>query len=469
MWEEIYPLLFPRVRSLGIREKIMKTFKHPLANQRGIVLVISLMVLALLLGAGVGAIVSVQTDLRSSGNFKRGTQAFYIAEAGINHARHELQDGDGTNDFDSIFVAAEGTEILSSNNFSGGTYTVTKTGSASDPSRIKVLSVGTLPNNTRSQIEAWFRRDAGRPPKAIETNDKLEIDGKPKILGTCGGAHTNNKMDVDGSPAVQMVNGLSSSDKMDLDGTPCIGTILCLSTPLPAQFTLDTSANRDAYEAANQSRPTYTIPEIKPADYAPKVAGLGLTGFGYILRNDGTVTTGPRVTCDTNGLCAGGAPVLVPPVGWSHSGGTWQVSGTTAANGVFYSETTVAISGSPGTDIVPWQATIISRHHIEVSGSPRIKPYPTTSEDLKNHLFVTGEHLKIDEGSNMKADYTGGAILVRGKVEIKGNPIINGFIIARDKGEIKGNMQITYKCDTGCSGPGCPLPILTMGSSTEKF
>lgn len=446
----------------------MKPFRPILANEQGIVLVLSLLILALLFGAGVGAIVSVQTDLRSSGNFERGTRAFYIAEAGINHARHELQDGDGTNDFDFIFATEDGAQvqIVSNNNFSGGTYTVTKTGSASDPSRIKVLSVGTLPGNTRSQIEAWFRKDTGRPPKAVETNDKLEIDGDPKMLGTCGGAHTNNKMEVDGDPAVQMVSGLSSSDKMDLDGTPCIGSMLCLISPLPVQFTLDTSAKRDAYEAANQDRPIYPVPEIKPADYAPKVAALGEAGKGYILHNSGIVTVGG--SCAADGLCTGGTSVDVP-AGWSFSGGKWNVSGISADNGVFYSETTVEISGSPGTDMSPWQATIISRHQIEVSGSPRVKPFPTTSEELKNHLFVTGEHLKIDEASNMKADYASGAILVSGKVEIKGNPTISGFVIARDKGEIKGKMQITYNCDFGCTGPGCPAQSIAIGSSTEKF
>jgi len=446
----------------------MGTLKGPLADNHGIVLVISLLILTLILSAGLGAIFSVQSDLRSSGNFEKGTQAFYIAEAGVNHARQELHDGDGTNDFNSIYAAANDTVIVSVSNFNGGTYSVKRTGSASNPLSIKALAVATLPNGVQSQIEVWFKKEDGRPPRAIETNDKLEIEANAKILGTCGGAHTNKKMEVDGNPAVQMANGLTSSDKMDLDGTACIGSANCANDPKPAEFVLDTSTEKDAYEAANENRPTYTVPEIKPADYAPKVAALGLIGFGYMLHNDGTVTTGPGVTCGTNGLCTGGIPVAVPPVGWSHSGGKWNVSGSSAADGVFYSENTVEISGSPGTDAVPWQATIISRQQIEVSASPRMKPYPTTSEDLKNHLFVTGEHLKIDEGSNMKADYARGAILAGGKVEIKGNPTINGFIIARDKVKIEGNMQITYNCDFGCSGPSCPLPLITVSSLTEK-
>ena len=130
------------------------------------------------------------------------------------------------------------------------------------------------------------------------------------------------------------------------------------------------------------------------------------------------------------------------------------MTGSSAASGVFYSETGVDISGSPGTDASPWQATIISREKINVSGSPRVKPYGSTSEELKNHLFVAGDDLNID--GNVRADYAGGAVLVKKKFQIKGDTSINGFIIGRDNGDLKENAKITYSCDFGCSGPGCP-------------
>jgi len=141
----------------------MKILRGPLANNRGIVLVISLLILTLLLSAGLGAIFSVQTDLRSSGNFEKGTQAFYIAEAGVNHARQELYDGDGTNDFNSIYAAANDTVIVSVSNFNGGAYSVKRTGSASNPLSIKALAVATLANGVQSQIEVWFKKEDGLP------------------------------------------------------------------------------------------------------------------------------------------------------------------------------------------------------------------------------------------------------------------------------------------------------------------
>lgn len=476
----------------------MKLLKKLLANQRGMILVLSLLILALLIGAGVGAIVSMQTDFRSSGNLKTGTQAFYNADAGVNHARQELQDSDSPH-FDSIFTAADGTVIVSNSSFNGGTYSVTRQGSASSPSRIKVLSVGTAPNNARAELEVWFRKDDGRPPKAVETNGDLEISGNPNIMGTCGGAHANEDMRIQGNPGIQMANGLTVSNQtvtnrgidiangMDISGNPCVGSSQCSLAPgqQPDANRLDTATERDNYESANNSAALQDIPTINPADYAQKVANLGAAGNGYICRQSGQVQQGG--TCDaTTGLCSGGT-VVSAPSGWSCSSGNWQVSGNSAANGVFYSEGQTKISGSPGSTANPLQATIIARDSIEISGTPNIKPYPTSSDELKNHLLVTGNDLKIS--GNMKANYEKGAILVHQQFEISGNPEIAGFIISGDGlptwtgdpfgpsqsnsgvtvNRINGNPTITYACDFGCTGPGCPPPTVGTASWAQKF
>lgn len=481
----------------------MERCKKLLADERGIVLVISLLILALLMGAGVGAIVSMQTDLKTSGNLKTGTQAFYIADAGINHARQKLQDS--SPNFNSVFTAANGTVIVSNNSFNNGTYTVTRQGSVSNPSRIKALSVGTAPNNAQVQIEVWYRKDGGRPPKAVMTNGDLEISGDPNIMGTCGGAHTNEDMQISGNRGIQMADGLTASnrttndgrisDGMHINGSPCVGSSDCSSpqNQQPAANKLDTAAKRDSYTASHSSAAVETLPTINPADYAPKVAAMESAGNHYILNNDGTVTTGG--TCGQDGLCTGGTSVTPLPTGWSFSAGTWKVTGKSAANGVFYSESKVEISESPGSTASPWQATIIARDSIRISGNTHIQPYPTTSEDLQNHLLVTGNDLMIE--SNLHANYANGAILVHQQIEISGTPgELRGFIIAGDgqptwngdpfplansgtnfpganpsptMNKISGNPSITYSCDFGCLGPGCPPPKVGIASWTHKF
>ncbi|MBI2358083.1 MAG: hypothetical protein HYV04_04120, partial [Deltaproteobacteria bacterium] len=275
---------------------------------------------------------------------------------------------------------------------------------------------------------------------------------------------------------------------MDIDGNPCIGSALCINNPLKLDldlFKLDSTAERDAYETANSSAPTYTIPTINPADYAPLVAGGGSNH--YILNDDGTVTQGGTETiinCGSDGLCTGGTTVAAP-TGWTFASGEWKVTGSSAANGVFYAESKVEISGSPGSDASPWQATIIARDSIKVSGNPDIKPYLSATAELQNTLFVTGNDLEIS--GNMEANYAGGAILVHEQIKISGNPKINGWIIAGDgrptwsgdpfptasvgvtMNEISGNAEITYSCDTSCSGPGCPSMTISTVSWSQKF
>jgi len=142
----------------------MVTVKTLLKNERGVVMVISLLILALLVGAGVGAIVSTQTDLKTSGNVKVGAQAFYTTVAGVNHAWEEMADGDGTNDFAAVFSTTGTTTLFNGTTFGSGSYTVTaKAVSGSVPNRIKVTSTGCLPagnpcptGNSKAVIEAQF-------------------------------------------------------------------------------------------------------------------------------------------------------------------------------------------------------------------------------------------------------------------------------------------------------------------------
>lgn len=154
----------------------METLRKLLANERGMILVISLLILALLLGAGVGAIVSTQTDLKTSSNLKNGKQAFYLAEAGVNRALQQMANGDGTNDFSTVSTATGTTTLFSNESLGQGSYTVTaQVVSGSSPVRVKVTSTGCVPaanpcssGNSQVVIEAQFKAySIGPPPGTI--------------------------------------------------------------------------------------------------------------------------------------------------------------------------------------------------------------------------------------------------------------------------------------------------------------
>ncbi len=414
-----------------------------------------------------------QLGLKTTSHQKTEVMAFFASEAGLSHVWKELENGDGVNDFDTIHTASAGTVIVSNPSLSGAAYTVTLLESLSNPTRVRVASIGTAPNNAQARLEVWLRKDLGTPPKALITNGDLKLNGNPKFLGLRGGAHSNDDMQVSGNAGVQMADGLTASnavagggglsDGMDINGTPCIGSAACGSNPQPNEYELNSAAERDAYEAGHSSASSYSIPKINPADYASAVAG---TSGGYVLKADCTVVTGAGAVF-SNGLHTSGGNVVSAPSGWSCSGGTWKVSGNSASNGIFYTEGRAEVSGNPGSTSNPWQATIISRDSIKISGNPEIVPFSSLPESLENVLLVTGNDLEISGNPSVAGN--GGGFFAHQQVKISGNPSIKGFVMAGDgqptwtgdpfsasspgvtMNEVSGNPTITYNGDFGTS------------------
>ena len=211
----------------------MEGIKALLKNERGVVLVISLMILTLLVGAGVGAIVSTQTDLKTSGNLKTRAEAFYIANAGIHHGWQELDDGDGTNDFADVFDATGTTTLFSNTSFGNGSYTATAVGvPGSIPNRIKVTSTGCLP--------------AGNP--CPSGNSKAVIEAQLELfdIGPLPGAIT-----LVGSGAI-FTGGNSSSKLLSGDEASGCGT----EPSQPVIAVTDVASETDVQTAVNDSKPS---------------------------------------------------------------------------------------------------------------------------------------------------------------------------------------------------------------------
>jgi Tfp pilus assembly protein PilX len=64
-----------------------------LGDERGMVLVVSLLMVAVILLLGTTAFLTTSTDMKISANYKTGNEAFYISEAGIEEARGRLRGG----------------------------------------------------------------------------------------------------------------------------------------------------------------------------------------------------------------------------------------------------------------------------------------------------------------------------------------------------------------------------------------
>ncbi len=142
--------------------------RKTLKDDAGFILMPLLLVMGLVSLAAGGALLSGQLDLRATARLKMSIQAFYIAEAGLNHGWDELQNSDGINDFRALSTAAGRTTLFRKRDFDNGSYTVTARAVAgSDPGRVKVTSTGCLPAgdpcpsaHSKAVMEAEFRRQS---------------------------------------------------------------------------------------------------------------------------------------------------------------------------------------------------------------------------------------------------------------------------------------------------------------------
>ncbi len=81
-----------------------------IGNERGIVLVVAMMLIATLMILGTTAVITSTTDMRISSNYKASNEAFYIAEAGAEAAREQIrQAAAGGATLTSLLEAARGT------------------------------------------------------------------------------------------------------------------------------------------------------------------------------------------------------------------------------------------------------------------------------------------------------------------------------------------------------------------------
>jgi cytoskeletal protein CcmA (bactofilin family) len=406
---------------------MMRECLKSISDERGTALITALLLMASLTAIGVFSTNVTTVNQEITGNLKASKRAFYLAEAGMHHAKIFLSQNKGN--WNAYGNATPQTLLPATQLATVGTYTVTIQDAGGGGRRVR--SIGNTSSNAMTVLESLMRIGSFNPGNAITVGGNLTLSGNPTIEGTNGGVHANGNLSISGS--VYISENATATGTYSQSGSPTIGA------------------------TAAGSQPQVTIPAVDPTVFAAST--------DYRLAADGNVY-------DKNGVAQPLDEKKHDWNGWNFSSGTWNLSGNTTINATLYIEGNASISGSPGSATSPWIATIIATGSIQLSGSPVMRP-PTQTDPgnlyrsgTENLLFVAGQDVQITGTPNQVLQ---GIIAAHEQVSLSGNSQVTGFIIADDasnKGTVvvndavQGNIDLTYNGGISNPFPG-DVEILT--------
>ncbi len=435
---------------------------NPGQSERGVALIIVLLLLAVMTALGTGMAVNSQVEIAMATNeaFYAGARA--AAEAGLNRGARAVVDNktynllagkDGVaatiDDGDIGFLMAGFTRWPEAIGTSGQySYTVEILDDDDDQlyatplteAQVKVMledgkptsnsnhrlvirATGFGPNGTTVRVAKMVSSVDDTSPgsstpsfsnPAILVNGDLVMSGRFSIAGEHGNVHANGDLTVHGS----------------------IGYV---EKDLTAVGTLRAA---DGIAKRKQSPGAETI-NVRAID-----ANNYINEANYILNADGTKLMADGSACNATCVAASN--------GWSWtSAGGWRISGSSAPTGTFFVNGEVTISGSPGSAKSPARLAIIATGSISVTGSPYLSlPTPVDPANTSRLQFVTNGDLKLAGPADID-DLTSveGRSMVREQLHISGKPQLQGQIIVQNAesvatlvtdNTISGAPNITY-------------------------
>ena len=208
---------------------------HPLGNNRGILLAVVLMVMAIFLSITAAGLVVSQLNLKATTNFKTGTAALQAADAGIPHALALIPSGTNFNSLLTGGVAAfpcvpsspcDGTtkKATLTGTLSSYTYTVVVDNDTTVPGEtalgdknkiITLTSTAPGPNSSNRKVRAYIGRSSRwTPPAAVyftgtPAGHKL-FDPSGKQFFITG--NDTNYNDTTPSPAASPLPGIAATN-----------------------------------------------------------------------------------------------------------------------------------------------------------------------------------------------------------------------------------------------------------------
>ncbi len=410
-----------------------------LQNESGVALVVALLLMLVIITLVPVAMQMTSGEFDRAQNFKESREAFFVAEAGLEHAKYLTEqnslaqalagpdnllsantsnasddDDNGTFGVGTPFTGPDG-NLYDEVAFNGKTYYIRAFDNNDahpnfDVDRIIYLQSVGIVGDTITTVQAEVYNPPGVPISAVTTNGNLTVSGSSVISGTCGSVHANGNVNFTGS-AIISIDATSSGTYSG--GSETVGG------------------------TSGGGQPNIDVPLLNPADYGPNA--------DYKLASDGNVY-------DKNGNVVGSSPWS----GWNYSSPKWTFSGSSsdAINATYYVEGDTVISSSPGSVGFEWEVSVVATGFIEVSGDPIVENRKNASDpyDIQNLFMIAGTDLKYNGNASSTVE---GLLYAYEQIQISGNPSIDGAVMAYDstsveglvsQNDISGNPNINYGC-----------------------
>ena len=414
------------------------------SNQEGAAIVTAIFAILLATLIGTALHYMSRISLTVAVNDRDNVEAFYIAEAGIEHAK-ALISRVKKSQFDLILSAGAislpntGDELsvppvaglwtlsegIPAGNQSGGG--VTNFG-AGGKGRYWVsvkndTEIGEIPEKDLNGILIITSTGVGRdgatatiesavkvlnPLPAVLINGKANVSGNVKVSGVNGILHANDTLLVNGNPCADLYFSTSVNiiNPTNTKGAGCNGGgVIRTNQPIiePPIYNI----RNDFY-----GKTDYTLGAIGTR------AGKVYNGVGVLIAD--TTTTGNKWTSGTAQWT------------WYPEQRAWIQSGTSILSASFYSEGNIAITGNFGTSLNPARVSFIAEGCIYNLGKQYMAPkYQNFSMVAGTDLKITGKLTEVSV-DDLESD---GITYALHQISFSGNPIIRGTVIAANQAD----------------------------------
>lgn len=386
------------------------------ADQRGMVLPLTLMFVLILTTLSVALLTVGGQETLIAANHLKGVHALFLAEAGLEDAFNTFRNtttlltSSVPSSLTTLSVSGPGSTLTAY-----GGYSVQYQSAGSNTVRVVVTGyTGTSGSQTATRVLRSLVTVGFTNNDAVRTDKDLKISGNPTVSGTCGSVHTNDDLEMSGNPTVS--GTATAHDDYTANGNPTVGS------------------------GSGGDKATKQIPTISASNFLTQAKAAVAASQIYQFMSDGRVLDGnDNLVSDagTGGTLGNNDTYR----GWKYKtspSANWEFSDNTAYDGIYYFQGDVKISGNPGSAATPWNVTIIATGDIEMSGNPDMNVHSLDT------LLVSDDDIKVSGNPEM---YESGAIIAKDTVEISGNPTIKGYILSGgDDNKISGNPSITYDC-----------------------